>query len=174
MHAPTRIKGLTLIELIVAIAVMAILLTLGVPSIQETIKNNRVAAQNNELVAMLSFTKSEAVRRNATVTAEFTADMDGWSGRVLDPDGDGAEPCVSEGALRCTENTKVQLSGDPLTLSFNNRGYLELAGAWEPRTLFLEHEGCNGQRQHRQITILPTGQISSTAVPCNDNSEPST
>lgn len=164
-------RGLTLIELVVAIAIVAILLTLGVPSLQQTIKNNRVAAQNNELVAMLSFAKSHAVRSNQTVTTQLTASGSDWSGVVLDPDGSGAEPCISQGALRCADNTSVALSTDAAEIGFDNRGYLELDGEWEAVTIYLQHEGCSGPRQRRRIDILPTGQISSCGLACDATTE---
>lgn len=60
-------NGVTLIELMIAIAVLAVLLGIGIPSFQETIRTNRVAAITNDLVAALQFARSEAVRRGVNV-----------------------------------------------------------------------------------------------------------
>jgi type IV fimbrial biogenesis protein FimT len=60
-------KGFTLVELMVTIAVLAILLTLGVPSFTAVINNNRLAAGANEFAAALQHARMEAMRRNTRV-----------------------------------------------------------------------------------------------------------
>lgn len=66
--------GFTLIELIITVAVAAIVLTLGVPSFREIISNNRLTAGANEMVAALHLARSEAVKRNVRVTLCKSAD----------------------------------------------------------------------------------------------------
>jgi len=61
-------RGFTLTELLIVVAIAGILLTFAVPSFTESIQNNRMATQINELHATLSFARSEAVKRNRTVT----------------------------------------------------------------------------------------------------------
>ncbi|MBK7541915.1 MAG: GspH/FimT family pseudopilin [Candidatus Competibacteraceae bacterium] len=60
--------GFTLIELVVTMLVAVIVLTLGVPSFQATINNNRLTAGANELVGALHLARSEAIKRNVRVT----------------------------------------------------------------------------------------------------------
>lgn len=74
---PTRGAGFTLIELMVAIAVLAITLALAVPSFGALINSNRLVGQSNELVASLQLARSEAIRRNARVA--LCASSDGKS-----------------------------------------------------------------------------------------------
>lgn len=59
--------GFTLIELIVTMAIAAILLTVGVPSFSTVIKNNRLVSQTNSLVTDLNIARSEAVKRATSV-----------------------------------------------------------------------------------------------------------
>lgn len=62
------IRGFTLIELVMSIAILGILLTVGIPSFQALITNNRIATQTNDFVSSLAHARAEAVRRNAHVT----------------------------------------------------------------------------------------------------------
>lgn len=160
-----RYEGLTLIELIVAIAVVAILLMLAIPSLQELIKNNRVSSQGNELVAMVSLAKSEAIRRNTDVTLRLSSNGNGWNGQVLDPgDEEDIEGCAL-GVLRCAAHERVALAA-PQELTFDNRGYMT---DFTTSSLTLTHQECNGNRQRIRIDILPTGQISSCSLACTSN-----
>lgn len=64
----TKVQGVTLIELLVVIAIVGILAVLAVPSFQETIVRNRMAAQSNEFLTALNFARSEAIKRGNSVT----------------------------------------------------------------------------------------------------------
>lgn len=60
-------KGFTLIELIVTMAVLAILVALAAPSFTSVINGNRLTGNANELMTTLQSARMEAVRRNARV-----------------------------------------------------------------------------------------------------------
>ncbi len=63
---PTR--GVTLIELLVTLSVVAILLAIGVPSFQAVLARNRIAGITNDLMGALNLTRSEAIKRGKIVT----------------------------------------------------------------------------------------------------------
>ncbi len=67
-------KGFTLLELIVTLAVAAIVLTMGVPSFQALIRNHRLVTLTNEFIGALHLTRSEAIKRNHRVTLCKSAD----------------------------------------------------------------------------------------------------
>ena len=52
----TQQSGFTLMELIITVAIAAIVLAIGVPSFQEMMRSNRLATQTNELVAAMNLT----------------------------------------------------------------------------------------------------------------------
>lgn len=64
MHA----EGVTLIELLVALSVMAIVLTLGVPAFTDFLASNRMTAAANDVVSSLHLARSEALKRRRPVT----------------------------------------------------------------------------------------------------------
>lgn len=55
-------RGFTLVELMVAIAVLAVLAAIAFPSFQGTIRSNRIATATNELLAGIALARAEAVR----------------------------------------------------------------------------------------------------------------
>lgn len=56
-------QGMTLVELMVTLAVVAILFSAAVPSLVSLAENNRLTALNNQVVSAINFTRSEAVKR---------------------------------------------------------------------------------------------------------------
>jgi len=61
-------KGFTVIELMVTVMVMSITVMIAAPGLKQTIQNNRVTTQANELLAALNYARSEAVKRGVQVT----------------------------------------------------------------------------------------------------------
>jgi len=61
-------SGFTLIEIIVTLAIAAILLTLAVPSFHGFIKDARLTTTSDDLVHSLALAKSEAVKRSTAVS----------------------------------------------------------------------------------------------------------
>jgi type IV fimbrial biogenesis protein FimT len=60
-------RGFTLIELVIAVAIVAILLVVGIPSLSDLMASQRVRSTANDLFMDLSYARSEAIKRNASV-----------------------------------------------------------------------------------------------------------
>ena len=58
---------MTLIELLITLAIVAILVVIGLPSLQEAIRTNRASSFSNDILAAAAYARSEAVRRSAEV-----------------------------------------------------------------------------------------------------------
>ena len=69
-------KGFTLIELVVTLTILTLLTTLAVPSFRGYLSNQLVKSLSYELMASLRYARSEAVKRNATVSV--VANDAGW------------------------------------------------------------------------------------------------
>lgn len=67
-------RGFTMIELMVVVAVVALLLAIGVPSFRSTIANHRATAATNEVLTSLRVARSEAIKTARYVTVCKSAD----------------------------------------------------------------------------------------------------
>lgn len=73
MHAK-RSTGFTLIEMLVAISISAILLAIAVPSFSSANLSSRLRASSTDLMASASLARAEAVKRNGIVNLCPSAD----------------------------------------------------------------------------------------------------
>jgi type IV fimbrial biogenesis protein FimT len=67
-------KGFSLIELMVTIAVLAIMLMIAAPAFGDLIMNNRLATAANEVHIALGYARAEAVTRRQFVTVCISSD----------------------------------------------------------------------------------------------------
>lgn len=58
-------EGVTLIELLVTLSVVAIIVAVGAPALRDFFAMNRMSAAVNDLVTSLHLARSEAIKRNA-------------------------------------------------------------------------------------------------------------
>ena len=58
-------EGVTLIELLVTLSVVAIIVAVGVPAMRDFFATNQMSAAANDLVTSLHFARSEAIKRGA-------------------------------------------------------------------------------------------------------------
>lgn len=91
-----RLRGFTLLEVLVTLAIAGILVAVGVPGLTTFIANNRMVSQVNAMVGMLNAARVEAIAQRRTVTVCGSADgvaCNGtWSANwiaFIDRNGDG-------------------------------------------------------------------------------------
>jgi type IV fimbrial biogenesis protein FimT len=88
--------GFTLVELMVTVAVAALLVGLAAPTFRDMSIRNRLSTYTSDLIATIGYTRSEAVRRGVPVSICRSDDQetctgtwsDGWI-IFADPNGDG-------------------------------------------------------------------------------------
>lgn len=124
--------GFTLIELMITVALMAVIATLGMPAYQEWVQNTRVRTTAESIQNGLQLARAEAVRRNTQVV--FTLQLNtGWTVGcvvpVADLDGDGLDDCPvgiqNRPAAESGAGASVSLAMTPAgvnTVTFNSLG----------------------------------------------------
>ncbi len=143
--------GFSLIELMVTLAVVAILLTIGVPSFSTMIKNSRLATATNNISTAISFARSEAIKRGVRVTICTSSDGascdaaswdDGWI-VFTDEDSDAAYDAGDDELLRVSGslNANLTVTGSASIntyISYINDGQSQLVnGGFQAGTLSL-------------------------------------
>jgi type IV fimbrial biogenesis protein FimT len=69
-----KLSGFTMVEMLITVAVAAVLLTIGVPSFRFVTNSNRVAAEINGLLGDMQFARSEAIKEGIPVTVCVSSD----------------------------------------------------------------------------------------------------
>ena len=88
-------KGFTLIELMVGLIIIAVGMSIAVPSFQGMISRNRISTQVNDMILAINLARSEASRTGGTVTiqAQSSSTSDefsgGWCVKLGGPVGSG-------------------------------------------------------------------------------------
>lgn len=183
MHA--KQPGFTLIELLFAITLLAVLAGIGLPNMQEFVRNSRMSASANDIISDFNFARSEAVKRrvpitlcktvngtacNTTTTAPFRRWViyidDADAALFAATDGNGAID-AGEVVLRDRElpdSITVTTTNTQVRATFLPTGFPRIETANVNRFVLCDVRGnvgsAGGDSAARAIEVLPTGRPS--------------
>ncbi|HEX7060838.1 MAG TPA: GspH/FimT family pseudopilin [Woeseiaceae bacterium] len=162
MHTK-RHAGFTLLELIVTLAVAAIILSFGVPGFMGFVQNSRATTHTNDLVTALNLARSEATRRGSAVTVCSTTNGASCNGSTDWSTGwvvrDAAGNVLRVWAERSGGANVV--TGGVNSLSFGSRGALTGSAT----TFDIKVPDCTGKHA-RRVSVNAAGRIAVALLSC--------
>jgi len=155
--------GFTLVELMVTVAVIAILAVVAVPGMTALINSSRLNGQAEEMVASLQLARAEAIRRNARVTV--CASTDGttcanssawtqWIVRGRD-NVNGVDDVIRSGRVA----GNVQISGPAAGIVFRPSGLIDTQ-----QTVTVCMPTTSPNQNQRVLTVMVSGVVTTTKV----------
>ena len=163
----SRTAGVTLVELIVAITVLSVVLTIGLPSMTTYVQDNRILAESNRIVANLNFARSEASSRATAVTLNRKSGAnndwsEGWT-MYTDADAGGNSVFINgvDFLLRDVESAPTAVTVNTNAagnswISYQPSGMLNEGG----NTVVIAICDARGEDEGRDITINLAGRVS--------------
>ncbi len=162
-------RGFTLIELMVTIAIMAIMVAIGFPSFQAMIASSRLTSTTNAMVSTLQMARMEALKQHQTVIIKPKDDVtDGWANGwsvFVDLNGNTKQDALDEptiatfDALNST-TTMATVDDDPsvtTTSGYSNRVSYSPSGRVKSAGHFTF---CSAAAQDfRSVVIAATGRV---------------
>lgn len=149
--------GFTIVELMVTVAVAAILATIAVPSYQTVTRSVRVRTASSELVSDLVRARSEAIKRNADVMV--VPEPLGWEAgwRI---ESAGGTLISSHGSV-----PGIRVTGAPASITYASNGRLALATATPPDFEIDVTDGASGYKRCTRVDL--SGMPSTTIGGCS-------
>lgn len=175
-----RQGGFTVTELMVVVAIVAILLSLGVPSFRYITNAYRMSAEINGLLGDMQYARAEAIRQGQPVTAcvstNGTACTGGgnWAGGWIvfsDPNGnqavDAGEVVLrTQAAFAGTTPDTFNASAGLTAITYNREGFATTTAGF-PNTLITLRDSTLNAAWTRCLWITPVGTLT-TETPANN------
>jgi type IV fimbrial biogenesis protein FimT len=183
MHA--KQTGFTLIELLFSITLLAVIVGIGLPNLQDFVRNSRMSASANDIISDFNFARSEAVKRRVPITLCKSQDGAACDADDTDPFSrwvifvDDADPALVQGTdgngvintsevilrdRRLPDSITVTTTTGQIRTTFLPTGFPRIETANVNRFVLCDVRGnvtnAAGDSAARAVTVLPTGRPS--------------
>jgi type IV fimbrial biogenesis protein FimT len=165
-------RGVTLLELMIALSVLGVLLAIGVPSYTSITRGNMIAAQSSNLMQTFTLARSEALKRGLRVsvcpignddTSTCLTANDWAKGWMVFEDDFGGAGTVDPGDR--TLQVFAPAEGITITTASASVVYLATAAVVTRADFDVSKSGCTGD-QKRTVSVATTGRANSVRKNC--------
>ena len=151
----SRSHGFTLVEMLVTLAVFAVLMMIAIPSMQPFLQSQSVKNASMDINSTVELARSEAIKRNATVDVTANNATDWSQGWVVSQ---GTNVIRNQDSLG-----NVVITPSSGSFSFDGNGRMTTTGS----TFTVEPLNKVGsQPLCLTVTVGATGRVESTKVTC--------
>lgn len=187
------IRGFTLIEMMLVVAIVAIIASMAIPAFRDMVASNRQMTAANSLISTFNLARNEAITRSTSIDITAKVDADGnptWQAgwTISMTDGAGVTTKLSDYETLPAEliltgepdtpATPVEdpASAPPISFRYNSQGRLALAdidgdGTQEtmngPQTITLCDKRTGEVGRMVQVTPIGSVRVAPTPVTCN-------
>lgn len=175
-------RGFTVLELMIAVAVLGILLGVGVPSFNAIMRQNRLAGQTNDFLAAAAMARSEAVKRGTLVSlcpaaadgSDACSGDDAWSNGWLVFVDEGVAGVINDDTdlviqrWPAAAEQRINITNpDTNFISYRNDGATTLGlGNRATFTVAPERNYCADPLGARSVVVSAAGRVNVTRINC--------
>ena len=167
-----RHGGFSITELMVVVAIVAILLGIGAPSYRYITNSYRMSAEVNGLLGDLQYARAEAIREGQPVTACVSSNgvsctgSDWANGWIVFSDPNNV--LRVQGAFTGTTPDTFIAESNVTAITYNREGFATTAAGFPDTTIRL-HEQTSSAAYTRCLRVTPVGVLT-TETPSNNPS----
>lgn len=168
-YNPGLSNGFTLLELLAAIAIAAILMGIGIPSFNSFIRDSTLRTDTNALSSSFALARSEAIRRGENVNVTAISALKDWkSGWRLwvDSNNNNTYDAGTDDLIRVFDGTSSTVTATQDKVIFSHDGGLVLTTNDTPKFDIKPPQNCQNNEQ-RHLNIEASGRVDFSQTTCS-------
>lgn len=153
MFKISKFQGFTLIELLVVVGIIALTLSIGLPSFQSSVATNRLNAAANDMIAALQIARSESIKTMHFAGVAYNAGGKSWDAVLIGSPNVVLQRYAAEADVMLNITSGTISAGDLIVKYRSDGRVLTNAPVVMEFTM-------TGSSEKRRITVQPSGAVS--------------